>query len=124
MTRLADNDEGETADGRRVAATAALATTGAALAAAACCVLPIAFPAIALAGAGVALSVFGLAYRVLAVGGGAAVLVAWAWVALQSRRTRRRPAPQTLRWLTVATLMAVAVAAWPLVEPGVLRLVR
>lgn len=109
----------------KTAATAAVVTTGAALAAcAAYCALPIAFPALALGGAGVVLTILGGAYRVLSVAGLIVVVAAWAWVLLQSRRAGRRPSRRTIHGLAVATVFALLAGLWPLIEPVVLSLVR
>lgn len=107
------------------AATAAVVTTGGALAAcAACCTLPIAFPALALGGAGAAMTLLGGAYRVLTVAGLVIVVAAWAWVLLQSRRAGRGSARRTIHGLALATVFAFLAAVWPFIEPVVLGLVR
>jgi hypothetical protein len=45
----------------------------------------------------------------------------WLWVAWQSVRTRRRPAPSTLRAMSVATLLVAVASSWPLLEPLIRR---
>jgi hypothetical protein len=106
------------------AATAAVVTTGVALAACAvCCTVPIAFPALALAGGGVLMAILGAAYRVLTVAGLVVVAAAWVWVLVRGRRGRR-PARRTIQGLTLATVSALLAALWPIVEHVVLRLIR
>ena len=110
--------------GGKVTKAAVITTGGAVLACAACCALPLALPIIGLAGAGAMLTAFGTAYRLLTYAGIGLVLIAWVWIAWQSRRTGKRPARATLRWLTVATILAGLAAAWPAIEPLAFRLLR
>jgi hypothetical protein len=125
MATVSSNEGVKPAPTGGKAATAAVVTTGGALAAcAACCTLPIAFPALALGGAGVIMTVLGGAYRLLTVAGLVVVVAAWAWVLFQSRRTGRRPASRTVQGLAVATVFALLAALWPFIEPVVLGLIR
>jgi hypothetical protein len=110
--------------GTRIArATAALAATGA-LACGVCCVLPFALPAAVLAVSGGVPAWFGsikpwfTAVAVIAVASG------WLWVALQTKRTRRRPARSTILTMSIATLLMLAAVAWPLIERPILHLLR
>ncbi|TAJ71827.1 MAG: hypothetical protein EPO51_11945 [Phenylobacterium sp.] len=118
-------DHGPAQDERRgkaVGVTAVLATAGAVGACALCCTLPVAFPAVALGLLGGGVAVLGLANRIMILAGLVAVVSAWAWLWMQSRRTGKRPARLTLRLMAVATLLLVLALAWPLVERPLLAL--
>src|SRR5262249_39022443 len=88
--------------GRIVGASAAVAAMGA-FACGVCCVLPFALPAAVLAVSGGVLGWFAKAtpwaMRIALL----AVLGGWIWVAIQTVRTKRRPARSTLLTLGVAT---------------------
>src|SRR5262249_20250158 len=87
---------------RLVGTSAALASAGA-LVCGVCCALPFALPAAALAVGGGVVSWFAKAtpwaMRIAVL----AMLAGWAWVIVQSVRTRRRPATSTLLTLGFAT---------------------
>jgi hypothetical protein len=109
---------------RRGFAVGPASAAAAALACGVCCVLPFAFPAVMLTTLGSAVAFFGRAYwwaLGLAV---AAVAVRWGWVALQSVRTRRRPARSTLRAMGIATTILIAATGWSYIEPSIRELLR
>ena len=92
------------------------------LACAACCVLPFAFPAVAMAGAGsviawlVGAQSWMMNFAFIAVAGG------WIWVAWQSFRHKAKPAMSTLGAMGAAILLLGLAAVWPTVEPIVIEL--
>jgi hypothetical protein len=110
--------------GTKIAGTAAaLAATGA-LACGACCVLPFALPAAMLGVSGGVLAWFGSMKPLMTLVALVAVVVAWAWVALQTIRTHRRPARAMLLTMAAATVLLAAALAWPLFERPLLALLR
>jgi hypothetical protein len=106
-----------------VGPSAALAATGA-LVCGICCVLPFALPAVVLAVGGGVVSWFAKAtpwaMRIALL----AVLAGWAWVIVQSVRTKRRPARSTLLTLALATAMFAAAAIWWHFEREIIHLLR
>jgi hypothetical protein len=108
---------------RVVGASAALAATGA-LACGVCCVLPFALPATLLAASGGIIGWFAKAtpwaMRIALL----AVLGSWIWVILQSVRTKRKPAPSTLRMLGLATAVFIAAMIWWHFEREIIQLLR
>jgi hypothetical protein len=108
---------------RVVGASAALAATGA-LVCGVCCVLPFAIPAAVLAVSGGVLGWFAKAtpwaVRIALL----AVLGGWAWVTIQSVRTKRQPARSTLLTLGVATAVFAAAAVWWHFEREIIHLLR
>jgi hypothetical protein len=108
---------------RVVGTSAALAATGA-LVCGVCCVLPFALPAAALAVGGGVVSWFAKAtpwaIRIASV----AMLTGWAWVIVQSIRTKRRPARSTLLILAFATAMFASAAIWWHFEREIIHLLR
>jgi hypothetical protein len=109
-------------EGKAAGVAAVLATTGAIGACVLCCTLPVAFPAAALALLGGGVAFLGLAHKAMTLVGLVAVLAAWGWVWLQSRRTGRRPARRTLQLMGLATALLALALAWPLVEVPLLTL--
>lgn len=108
---------------RRGQAAIAVVATGA-VACSVCCVLPFALPAAVLASSGGALALFAgfLSWpAIIAIPG---VAAAWLWVALQSYRSRQRPASTTIIALGIGTMFMVVGLAWPFIEPAALALVR
>src|SRR5262249_35345902 len=105
-------------NGRGIGAVAAVTATGA-LACAACCVLRFALPAVMLTAAGgVIVWLAGVAgwvawVALLAVAGG------WAWVWMQSARSKLRPAKSTLYTMGIATAFLALAFGWPMVEQRV-----
>lgn len=108
----------------RFASTAATTTAIGAIACGVCCVLPFALPAVALAGTGGVIAWFGQAFWGALYSAGVLVTIAWAWVAVSSIRTRRRPAPSTIRAMLVATVALGVALIWPTLEPHILRALR
>lgn len=115
--------DGSTSSGRAPGITAGTAAV-VALACGVCCVLPFALPAVALATFGGVLAAFARVYWWALGGAVAAVAAAWLWIGWQSLRSRRRPAPATLRAMAVASLLLGAAASWPYLEPLVTRVLR
>ncbi len=108
----------------RAAPRTALATSGGALACAACCVLPVAFPAIALAGGGAVLVWIDAATKVMFLAAVLAVVGAWAWIAYRARATRKRTAGATLVMMNIATAVLLAGLAFPLYEPLIVAAIK
>ena len=108
----------------RITPRAALATSGAALACAACCVLPIAFPAIALVAGGALLAWIDGLTKAAFVGALILVVAGWAWVGWRSRTSGKRAARATIRMMTLATAIFAAGLAFPLYEPLIIRAIR
>jgi hypothetical protein len=108
----------------KAAPRAALATSGGALACAACCVLPVAFPAIALAGGGAVLVWIDAATKVMFLAAVLAVVGAWAWIAYRARATGRRTARATLVMMNIATAVLIAGLAFPLYEPLIVAAIK
>lgn len=110
------------ARGRAVGLGAVVAAAGTAAACAACCVVPIAFPAIVLAGFGGAIAWFAGALPWLAPVAAAGVAGAWLWVGWDALRRRRRPARGTIVMMLLATGLLALALFWPRIEPAVLAL--
>jgi hypothetical protein len=102
----------------------ALATSGGALACAACCVLPVAFPAIALAGGGAVLVWIDAATKIMFIAALLAVVGAWAWIAYRARATGKRTAKATLVMMNIATAVLIAGLAFPLYEPLIVAAIK
>lgn len=102
----------------------ALATSGGAMACAACCVLPVAFPAIALAGGGAVLVWIDAATKVMFVAALLSVIGAWGWVIYRARSTGKRTAKATLLMMRIATAVLVLGLAFPAYEPFIIKLIR
>ncbi len=126
MGALSQTDADDTRDdtGKAAGVAAVVTTSGAVLACAACCVLPVAIPAVALGGGGAILAMFSRAAPVLTLVGVALVILAWFWVVRASRRTGKRPAPLTIRLLSISTALAVLAVLWPAIEPTLMGLIR
>jgi hypothetical protein len=118
----ADADRAETLD--KAAPRTALATSGGALACAACCVLPIAFPAIALVAGGALIVWIDAATKVMFVAALLSVAGAWGWVLYRARSTGKRTAKPTLVMMSVATSVLAVGLAWPLFEPLLIKLIQ
>ena len=118
---IAEEEAARAPSGKIVAATAAATATGA-LACAACCVLPFAFPAVAIAGTGsiiawlVGAQGWTMGIALIAVAGG------WIWVGSQSLRHKARPAMSTLGAMGAASVLLALAAVWPMVEPILIEL--
>jgi len=100
------------------AAGAATATSAAAvIACGACCLLPLAFPAIATAAmAGGLLGWLAGAHAWLTVLAACVVVGAWLWIWRQSVKRKARLASSTLAFMGLASLMLVLAIAWPHIE--------
>lgn len=110
--------------GRRAGVGAAVATSGTAiLACGACCILPLALPAVIVAGLGGSLSWFAKALPWLTLISLIAVAVAWVMVWRESRATGKRASKLTLLLMLVATVMLAISLAWPFIEERVLAVV-
>lgn len=107
----------------KAAPRAALATSGGALACAACCVLPIAFPAIAVAFGGALLAWIDVATKAMFVAALVSVLGAWAWIAYRARSSGKRPAQATVVMMSAATAVLLAGLAFPLYEPFIIDMI-
>jgi hypothetical protein len=105
----------------KVAGAAAATSATAAIAWGACCVLPLAFPAIAASAIGGVLVWLAGARVWLTMLAALVVVAAWLWVWRQSVVRRARPAPLTLWLMGAATLLLVAGLAWTRIEPALLR---
>lgn len=115
------NNNASEKSGKVVAAAAAITATGA-LACAAGCILPLALPAVALAGAGsiVAWLVQAQGWMIsLAL---VAVTSGWIWVGWLSLKHRSRPAFSTVGAMAAATLALALAGIWPVIEPAVVAL--
>ena len=108
----------------RLASAAATTTAIGAIACGVCCVLPFALPAVALAGTGGVIAWFGQAFWGALYTAGALVTLAWTWVAVITFRTKRRPAPSTLRAMLMATVALGVALIWPALEPHIRRALR
>jgi hypothetical protein len=109
--------------GNRVG-TAAMTTAGVAVACGVCCVLPFAFPAVALTAFGSVLATFaGVYWWALSVAVGV-VGAGWLWVGLQSLRTGRRAASSTLRAMALATLFLGAAVSWLFAESHIIAMLK
>lgn len=106
----------------RVRGVAAVTRSAAAVVACgACCVLPIAFPAVALAIVGSLVAAFAHICW-WALGSAVAVVAGWLWVGWQSLRAR--PSRSTLRAMAAATLILAVALSWPFLEPHILAVLK
>jgi uncharacterized membrane protein YdfJ with MMPL/SSD domain len=102
----------------------ALVTSGGAMACAACCVLPVAFPAIALAGGGAVLVWIDAATKLMFATALLSVIGAWGWVIYRAHSTGKRTAKTTRRMMQIATAILVLGVAFPAYEPLVIKLIK
>ena len=110
--------------GSKVAGVTAVTLSMGAVACGVCCVLPFALPATLLASIGSLLAwfvKFHLWVTILAI---LSVAGAWGWIAWQTRRTRRKPAPSTLFTMGTATVLMTLAVLWPLLEKPLIRMLR
>jgi hypothetical protein len=89
----------------KAARTAAVVSATGAAACGVYCVLPLALPAVILAGGGSILAWFAGAFAWMTGVAVAAVAAAWGWVWWESARLRARPAPSTLYLMALATVL-------------------
>ncbi len=108
----------------KAAPRAALATSGSAMACVACCVLPVAFPAIALAGGGAMLVWIDAATKMMFVAALLSVIGAWGWVIYRARSTGKRTAKTTLLMMQIATAVLALGLAFPVYEPFIIKLIK
>lgn len=102
----------------RIAGAATVTSATAVIACAACCLLPLAFPAIAAtAMAGGLLAWLAGAHVWLTVLAVFAVAGAWLWVWRQSLKHKARLASSTLWLMSLASLVLVLALTWPHIEP-------
>lgn len=108
-----------------VGVTATLTSSASVLSCAACCVLPLALPAAALAGAGATLSWFESAAPWLRVASVIIVFAAWWMVWLQSAQTGRKTARSTIALISISTALTILSLLWePFLEAPLIRLLQ
>ena len=110
--------------GSKAAGAAAMTLSTGAVACGVCCVLPFALPATILASTGPLLAWLVGVHKWVTVLAIFAVLGAWAWIAWQSGRTRRRPATSTLVMMGLSTTLMTVAVLWPLIEKPLIRMLR
>ena len=101
----------------KAARAAAVATTSGVLVCGVCCVLPIAIPAITLAGTGSVIAWLGGAQSWANMIAAFVVLAAWGWVGMQSILAKAKPARATLYMMVIATVILMLGLLWPRIEP-------
>ncbi|MGH8062276.1 MAG: hypothetical protein ACREO7_09720 [Pseudoxanthomonas sp.] len=104
----------------RIAGTAMATSTTAVVACGACCVLPLAFPAVAATAAGGALVWLGGAHLWMTGLAALTVGAAWLWIWRQSVKRKARAATSTLVLMGLASLALVLAIAWPRIEPSLM----
>ena len=119
---ISNADKAVTAD--KAAPRAALTTSGGALDCAACCVLPVAFPALALAFGGALLVWIDIATKAMFIAALFSVLGAWGWIAYRARSSGKRTARATIVMMSVATALLLVGLAFPLLEPFIIDAIR
>jgi hypothetical protein len=110
--------------GSRAAGVTAMTLSTGAVACGACCVLPFTLPATVLASTGSLLSSFVHMHWWITTFSVLAVMVAWGWIAWQTRRTGRKPAYSTLFMMTASTIFMTISVMWPLIEKPLIRALR
>lgn len=105
----------------KVARAASLAAATGAVACGVGCVLPVALPAVALAGAGSLFAWLGSAYYWATALAAAIVTGSWVWIGLQSIRSKARPASSTLTMMGIATAILGLAILWSRIEPLILH---
>jgi hypothetical protein len=106
-----------------VRTTAAVAAAGA-VACGVCCVLPFALPGAILAVSGGFLAWFGSLLPWMRAVAVVTVIGGWLWVALQTKRSSKRPATSTWFTMSAATVFLLVALAWPLIERPIIVLLR
>lgn len=101
-----------------------VATTGAVLGCAACCVVPLAFPVLALGASGAVLAWFAGAHMWITGVAFMIVLAAWGWLAWRTFRRGHPLARSTVIMMTVSTLMLALALIWPRIEPALMAMLR
>lgn len=110
--------------GEKTARRVAVASTTGAVMCGVQCVLPVALPAVALAGVGSMLAWFAGAYAWVTWVAAAAYGGAWTWIWGQSVRTKAMPARPTFVMMAVATALLALGLAWPAIERHLMRAFR
>ena len=101
-----------------------VATTGAVLGCAACCVVPLAFPVLALGASGAVLAWFAGAHMWITGLALVIVLAAWAWLGWRTFRRGRPLARSTVIMMIGSTLMLALALIWPRIEPALMAMIR
>lgn len=101
-----------------------VATTGAVLGCAACCVVPLAFPVLALGASGAVLAWFAGAHTWITGLAFLIVLAAWGWLAWRTFGRGHRLARSTVIMMTLSTVMLGLALLWPRIEPALMGLLR
>jgi hypothetical protein len=101
----------------KAARAAAIATASGVLVCGVCCLLPIAIPAITLAGTGSIIAWLGGAQGWAIMMAAFVVAAAWVWVGLQSILAKAKPARTTLYMMLIATVILILGLLWPRIEP-------
>ena len=101
----------------KAARAAAVATASGVVVCGVCCVLPIAIPAITLAGAGSVIAWLGGAQRWATMLAALVLLAAWGWVGMQSILAKAKPARATLYTMVIATVILMLGFLWSRIEP-------
>ena len=117
------NDRQEFITGKAARA-AAVATASGVLVCGLCCVLPIAIPAITLAGTGSAIAWLGGAQGWATMIAVLVVAAAWGWIGLQSLLAKAKPARATLYMMMIATVILMLGLLWPRIEPLIVTHLR
>jgi hypothetical protein len=110
--------------GTRVVRTTAAVAAAGAVACGVCCVLPFALPATILAFSGGFLAWFGSLLPWIRAVAVVTVIGGWFRVALETRRTRKRPATATWFAMSAATVFLLVALAWPLIERPIIVFLR
>ncbi|KQY51185.1 hypothetical protein [Lysobacter sp. Root494] len=103
-----------------VAGSSIATAVAAVVACGACCVLPLAFPAIAATAAGGVLAWFGKAHGWMTLLALLVTVVAWLWIWRESVRRKARISPATLGLMSGASLAVLLAIAWPRIEPSLM----
>jgi hypothetical protein len=113
---IASVDKSRSRRNVNAAGVAALTLSTGAVACGACCILPLALPAVVLAGGGSLLAVMTSAHSLVTTLAIIAVVVAWTWVAWIGLRLRMWPAISTLLLMVTASAVLVIALIWPSIE--------
>lgn len=101
-----------------------VATSGAILGCAACCIVPLAFPVLALGASGAVLAWFAGAHMWITGLALLIVLAAWGWLAWRTFGRGHPLARSTVIMMTLSTIMLALALMWPWIEPLLMGLVR
>ena len=108
----------------KAARAAAVATASGVLVCGVCYVLPIAIPAITLAGTGSAIAWLAGAQGWATMIAVLVVAAAWGWIGLQSLLAKAKPAWATLYMMMIATVILMLGLLWPRIEPLIVTHLR